>query len=192
MTGLDPRSAAPIVHEEDVADSSFEESARSALLNWNDTKGVLSGLAAVSWTRQRLSETGKIPARLTEFCAALLAHAKSQYANTTLACDGTGTAVPENGYGISTPGLVKPARLKNRINPAYPQEAKNRRLQGTVKFQAFIDQQGNVQGLDFLSGPLLLYRSSRDAVQQWRYDPTTINGHPVEVKTTIFVNYTLQ
>jgi protein TonB len=64
-------------------------------------------------------------------------------------------------------------------------------VQGTVKFQATISKEGNIQNLQLLSGPPLLVQAAMAAVQQWQYKPTLLNGEPVEVITTIDVNFTL-
>ena len=56
---------------------------------------------------------------------------------------------------------------------------------------AIIAKDGSVQELTYVSGPALLMRSAMDAVRQWRYQPTLLNGEPVEVDTTISVVFTL-
>jgi len=76
--------------------------------------------------------------------------------------------------------------------PAYPPEAKEARIQGTVRFNAVIGADGHVKGLTVLSGHPLLVPSATDAVRQWVYRPTLLNGNPVEVLTSIEVNYSLQ
>jgi protein TonB len=64
-------------------------------------------------------------------------------------------------------------------------------VQGTVKFQATISKDGTIQNLQLLGGPPLLVQAAMQAVQQWQYKPTLLNGDPVEVITTIDVNFTL-
>jgi protein TonB len=76
-------------------------------------------------------------------------------------------------------------------NPVYPAIAKTARIQGTVILQASISKEGTIQGLHAVSGPPMLYQSAIDAVRQWRYKPYILNGEPVEVETTIQVNFTL-
>jgi outer membrane biosynthesis protein TonB len=58
---------------------------------------------------------------------------------------------------------------------------------GTVVLHAVIDFDGTVTKLEFVSGPALLTKPAMDAVKQWRYRPTTLNGQPVQVDTTINV-----
>ena len=82
----------------------------------------------------------------------------------------------------------------NRISaplPVYPAEAKQNRIQGTVKLEVTIDKEGHVANMSLISGPPELVRSAIDAVQQWVYRPTMLNGEPVSVITTVDVNYTL-
>ena len=86
---------------------------------------------------------------------------------------------------------MQPANLINQPKPIYPPLAKAARVQGTVKFQARSRKDGTIQNLQLLSGPPLLVQAAMQAVQQWQYKPTLLNGEPVEVITTIDVNFTL-
>ena len=85
----------------------------------------------------------------------------------------------------------RPANLISQPKPVYPPLAKAARVQGTVKFQATISKEGTIQNLQLVSGPPLLVQAAMQAVQQWEYKPTLLNGEPVEVITTIDVNFTL-
>ena len=69
--------------------------------------------------------------------------------------------------------------------------AKQARIQGTVRFEAVIAKDGTIQQLRLVSGHPLLIPSAQEAVKQWVYQPTQLNGEPVEVATTIDVNFTL-
>jgi periplasmic protein TonB len=73
----------------------------------------------------------------------------------------------------------------------YPPEAKEARIQGVVKLSAVIGKDGTIKTLDVISGDPLLVPSALDAVRQWVYQTTLLNGNPVEVQTQIDVNYTL-
>jgi len=88
-------------------------------------------------------------------------------------------------------GNVQAAKMVRQITPVYPQIAKTAHVQGTVVLHAIIAKDGTVQELQYISGPALLMRSAMDAVRQWRYQPTLLNGEPVEVDTTISVVFTL-
>jgi hypothetical protein len=61
-----------------------------------------------------------------------------------------------------------------------------------VRFNAIIDGEGRISSLELVSGPLTLYGSARDAVRQWIYKPTLLNGKPVEVATVIDINYEMR
>jgi protein TonB len=88
-------------------------------------------------------------------------------------------------------GSVQAALLINRVQPVYPPLARQTRISGTVRLHAIISKQGSVESLEVLSGHPLLVRAAMDAVQQWRYKPTLLNGEPVEVDTTIDVIFSL-
>ncbi|HET9180476.1 MAG TPA: energy transducer TonB [Terriglobia bacterium] len=92
---------------------------------------------------------------------------------------------------IRVGGQVESAKLINRVTPDYPQLAKMARIQGTVRLEAIISKDGTIQDLKVLSGHPLLVKAALDAVKQWRYQPTLLNGDPVEVVTEIDVNFTL-
>jgi protein TonB len=88
-------------------------------------------------------------------------------------------------------GAVQAAKLVNRVQPVYPPLARQTRISGTVRLHALISKTGSVESLEVLSGHPLLVRAAMDAVQQWRYQPTLLNGEPVEVDTTIDVIFSL-
>jgi TonB family protein len=89
------------------------------------------------------------------------------------------------GGNVVAPNLIKATR------PVYPPLAKLARAQGTVKLEATISKDGTIENLHLLSGPPLLVQAAMEAVQQWQYKPTIVNGEPVEVLTTIDVNFSL-
>ncbi|HKS66758.1 MAG TPA: TonB family protein [Candidatus Acidoferrales bacterium] len=92
---------------------------------------------------------------------------------------------------IRVGGNVQQANLIHQVLPVYPEIAKTAHIQGTVILHAIISKEGSVQELQYISGPPLLMRSAMDAVRQWRYRPTLLNGDPVQVDTTISVVFTL-
>jgi protein TonB len=89
-------------------------------------------------------------------------------------------------------GKVQDANLIHQVKPVYPDLAKRVRVQGPVLLEAVISKEGTIQSLRVISGHQMLVQSALDAVQQWRYRPTLLNGDPVEVVTTITVTFTLQ
>ncbi len=108
-----------------------------------------------------------------------------------------GAAPPPPGISVAPPsairvgGNVQQANLITKITPVYPPEAKAARVQGLVRFNTTIGPDGHVQNLSVVSGPPLLVNSAVDAVKQWAYKPTLLNGQPVTVVTVVDVNYTL-
>jgi TonB family protein len=99
------------------------------------------------------------------------------------------TSTPQR---IRVSGNVQAAKMVKQVRPAYPKEAKEARIQGTVRMSAVIGKEGDVLGLTLLMSPSPeLARSAMDAVNQWKYTPTLLNGQPVEIQTVVDVNYTL-
>jgi protein TonB len=87
--------------------------------------------------------------------------------------------------GVSTGLLIR------KVNPNYPPLARQARIQGTVVLQAEISKTGDIQNLRLISGHPMLAPSAIEAVKQWKYKPYLLNGEPVEVETTVQVNFTL-
>lgn len=77
----------------------------------------------------------------------------------------------------------------HRVEPEYPADA---RWEGTVLLCAIIGKDGTIELLEYVSGPVPLMKAAMDAVMQWRYKRTMLNGKPVEVETEIFVDFTLK
>ncbi len=98
---------------------------------------------------------------------------------------------PAPGYRMKIGDTVTAAKIVNKVNPVYPPLAVQTRAQGTVHLHVIIAQDGSVQQLEVLSGHPLLVQSALDAVRQWKYRPTLLNGDPVEVDTTIDVIFSL-
>jgi TonB family protein len=98
---------------------------------------------------------------------------------------------PPPGKMVVRSGSLMEAMLVHRVQPEYPGLAKNIGLSGTVILRARIGTDGEVRDLQLLSGNALLARSALEAVRQWRYRPTTLNGQAVEVETQITVNFVL-
>ena len=82
--------------------------------------------------------------------------------------------------------------LLHRVEPIYPALARQIHREGQVELHAIISTDGSIQSLQVVSGDALFLRSAIDAVNQWRYRATVLNGQPVEIETYITVIYTLQ
>jgi protein TonB len=87
---------------------------------------------------------------------------------------------------------VDPAMLIHRVEPVYPDLARQIHKEGRVELRAIIGTDGTIQSLQIVAGDPLFHLSAREAVQQWRYRPTILNGQAVEVDTYITVIYTMQ
>jgi TonB family protein len=92
---------------------------------------------------------------------------------------------------IRVDGNLQAAKLVKQIAPVYPPLAKTARVQGTIRFQAVIGKDGVIRNLEVIGGPPLLRPAAIDAVKQWTYRPTLLNGQAVEVNTTIEVLFSL-
>jgi protein TonB len=92
---------------------------------------------------------------------------------------------------IKVGGNVQEALVIARPNPVYPPLARQARIQGNVVLHAIIDKDGKVSELQVISGHPLLVQSALEAVKNWRYRPTQLNGEAVEVDTTITVSFVL-
>jgi periplasmic protein TonB len=106
---------------------------------------------------------------------------------------GMPTAVPK----AATPQRVRVSQgvsqglLIHKVQPQYPPLARQARIQGVVVLEALIGKDGTIQNLHVVSGHPMLTTSALEAVKEWRYKPYYLNGEPVEVSTTINVNFTL-
>ena len=99
--------------------------------------------------------------------------------------------VPRDKKRIHEPH-IDPALLIRRIEPVFPPLARQTRRSGKVELHALIGTDGSVQDLQVVSGDPLFISSALEAVRQWHYRPTYLNGQAVEVDTFITVIYTLQ
>ena len=103
-----------------------------------------------------------------------------------------GASPPESGrLRVRVGAYVQEGNLVRRVEPEYPALARQARIQGIVRFNAIIGKDGHITSLTLLNGHPLLVPSAQDAVRQWVYRPTLLNGTPVEVATTVDVPFTL-
>jgi protein TonB len=98
---------------------------------------------------------------------------------------------PPQQAAVRVGGQIKePKKLKN-VAPSYPDIAKQARVQGVVILECTISPQGKVSDVKVLRGIPLLDQAAIDAVKQWVYTPTLLNGVPVPVIMTVTVNFKL-
>jgi periplasmic protein TonB len=86
---------------------------------------------------------------------------------------------------------LDPALLIHRVEPVYPPLPRQMGRGGRVELRAIVATDGSIQSLQVVSGDPLFIQSALDAVQQWRYRPTILNGKPVEIDTFITVTYSI-
>jgi protein TonB len=115
--------------------------------------------------------------------------------------DGTGISALEDAPPPPAPAVADPVRLHSGIRapvkltnvaPVYPPTALAVRLQGLVILEATIDVDGNVASAKVLKSVPLLDQAAVDAVGQWKFTPTLLNGVPVSVIMTVTVNFKLE
>jgi protein TonB len=83
------------------------------------------------------------------------------------------------------------AKLVHRVEPIYPPLGVQLRREGRVELRAIISTDGSIQSLEVIAGDPIFIQSALSAVRQWRYQPTILDGQPVEIDTHITVIYTL-
>jgi TonB family protein len=190
IRGVDLKSGHATAADAALPADEFSERSRSTLLTTQDIRLLLTGLNTVALEGRSLAKAGHLPAGYDTFCAALLQRGRSLYPETGASCDTTIEVRDQSGQ-MRIGGNVMEAHLVKKVQPNYPAEAKQRGIQGVVEFAAIIGPDGKIEDLKLVKAPLALYRESRDAVRQWEYRPTLLNGQPVSVITNLVVNFTL-
>jgi len=105
--------------------------------------------------------------------------------------EGTATvAAPASVKRVRVGSQAQAAKLVFQPKPEYPALARTSRVQGTVRLEAVIANDGTVEKLRVLSGHPLLVEAAEAAVERWRYQPTVLNGSPIEVVTEVDVDFT--
>lgn len=96
------------------------------------------------------------------------------------------------GRAAAGAAQIKPPAIIKHVPPAYPAEARAARIQGRVVVEATIGVSGTVVDAKVVRSIPLLDQAALDAVKQWQFTPTLLNGVPVPVIMTVTVNFTLQ
>jgi TonB family protein len=102
----------------------------------------------------------------------------------------TGHLVAPQRVRVSS-GVAQQRLLLTKVQPQYPQDAKDQHIQGVVVLKVIVDKEGNVSNIQLISGHPQLAPAALEAVKQWKYRPYLLNGNPVEVDTQVQVNFTL-
>jgi protein TonB len=100
-------------------------------------------------------------------------------------------APPPRPKRIKLGGKFASSQLKHKVQPVYPREARDQRLQGTVQIHVVLSTSGKVQQAEVVSGDPILAKAALDGVRKWEYKPVLLNGEPVEVDTTVDVVFSL-
>jgi periplasmic protein TonB len=91
----------------------------------------------------------------------------------------------KNARRIKVGGDEMRKKLTHKVTPLYPMAAMNHHISGTVVLRVVIGIDGTVKEMEYVSGSRALLQATLDGVKQYRYKPTTDNGEPVEVETTV-------
>ena len=94
--------------------------------------------------------------------------------------------------GIHVDPDTQQRRLVQSVLPVYPDVAKQAGIEGSVRLKAYIGKDGTVESLKVVSGPPALVDAAAEAVRHWRYRPTLVDGKPVNVTTTVTVDFRLK
>jgi len=101
------------------------------------------------------------------------------------------TVEPTPGKPVTVTSEIQAAKLIRKVIPVYPRLAVAARIAGTVHLIGNVGKEGTIEQLQVVNGPPLLVQAAVDAVRQWLYRPTLLNGKPVEVIAPIDVIFTL-
>jgi periplasmic protein TonB len=99
---------------------------------------------------------------------------------------------PRHQEPVPVVSTLQESKLILKPSPVYPKIAALTHVSGTVLLEAIIDEEGNVTNLTVISGPSLLVDAAREAVLQWKYSPTILNGEPVSVKTVVKITFRIR
>jgi len=102
------------------------------------------------------------------------------------------STAPRTPHVVMLGKSVQAAKLIKRVPPEYPEVARKNMVEGVVRLHVIITKDGSVRDIRVVDGHPMLNQAAIDAVKQWRYQPTTLNGNPVEVDTVISVTFQLR
>jgi outer membrane biosynthesis protein TonB len=101
-------------------------------------------------------------------------------------------AVLHDKSNITVPAELAEGLLLKRVDPVYPPIAFEARVEGVVVAHMVIGKDGHPRDVHAIAGPPMLRQAAIDAISQWIYRPYMLNGAPVAVETTIFLNFSLR
>jgi TonB family protein len=97
------------------------------------------------------------------------------------------------GFNPETPPTknLRVGQLISHVDPSYPPDAKQQGIEGLVRLRALVAEDGSIQRLEPVSGPPSLVEASVVAVREWRYSPTLLNGHRIQIQKEITIVFRL-
>ena len=90
---------------------------------------------------------------------------------------------------LRTSGIVMQTKLVQAPPLKYPKDALKKKIEGQVKLDIVIGIYGSVKSVEVMDGPKELTKATADAVKHWRYQPTVLDGEPIEVETVVELNF---
>ncbi len=99
---------------------------------------------------------------------------------------------PDDSGPLKVAQEIQGLKITEQPKPAYPELARLSRTEGAVVLQVLIARDGKVSKIEIVSGPALLTRAAQEAVKQWKYRPTIVNGQEVEVSTQVKVQFSMR
>jgi protein TonB len=87
------------------------------------------------------------------------------------------------------PAEVMEKLIIHRVEPTYPAEARQGKLEGTIALDIVVGRDGSVVSMHALNGPEVLARAAMDALRWWKFEPYRVNGEPATVETTVAVEF---
>lgn len=176
VTRLNYRNGLPSATGAAVPTEGFGTHAQTQLGSTSDPRVLLSAIAVVTAGGRTLQS---LPSGYQELCESLLKRVKAIDPATDESCN----LAPES------PGTVRAGSLTKNPSPKYPSEAKQRGTEGVLKFTVTIGKGGKLKDIELVSGPLVFFEPAMEAVTRWEYKPTLLNGMPVEVISSITINF---
>jgi protein TonB len=113
----------------------------------------------------------------------------------------SGNAIGESSLNLAVPtrpvpkaplrvgGDIKPPRMISSALPVYPSIARQTGVEGNVVIETVVDETGRVASMKVVSGPPMLRQAALDALRQWKYEPSLLNGQPVSVQMIVTIQF---
>jgi len=190
ITGFETRQQVAIAPAQSAAQpvrAAATQSAVSSAAQTSQTPGITPpGTETAAQTADSTAPSGSVSLQNLK---------QDSTANTTVTLVAT-SSTSRKGTAPSNEPVMLPedaadADLVHKVSPGYPEEAKQKKVQGTVVLQAMVDKDGNVDFVKVVNGNDLLISAAVDAVRQWRYKPYVQNGEPVSFVTQVTVDFRL-